>query len=65
MKFNINKILLIVILILCSLQNFQALESKIELQKASDLEPLIKRMKAKQFFDQHLNHHPDLFHFLV
>ena len=37
----------------------------IELQKASDLEPLIERMKARQFFDQHLNHHPDLFHFLV
>jgi threonine dehydratase len=37
----------------------------IELQHASDLEPLIKRMKAKKFFEQHLNHHPDLFHFLV
>jgi len=35
MKFNINKILLIIILILCSLQLFHALENKIELQKAS------------------------------
>jgi threonine dehydratase len=37
----------------------------IELKDANHLAPLIARMKAKKFFEQHLNHHPDLFHFLV
>lgn len=37
----------------------------IELKNAKDLQPLIERMKTKHFFEQHLNHHPDLFHFLV
>jgi threonine dehydratase len=37
----------------------------IELKNPDDLNPLIERMKEKKFFEQHLNHHPDLFHFLV
>ncbi|BDS11934.1 threonine ammonia-lyase IlvA [Aureispira anguillae] len=37
----------------------------IELKNKIDLAPLVERMKTKKFFGQYLNHHPDLFHFLV
>lgn len=37
----------------------------LELKSANDLEPLIKRMKDKNFFGDYLNDKPDLFQFLV
>ena len=37
----------------------------IELKKKDDLEPLIARMKSKNFFGEYLNEKPDLFLFLV
>lgn len=37
----------------------------IELKSAEDLEPLIKRMKANNFFGDYLNNKPDLFQYLV
>ncbi|NQY05491.1 MAG: threonine ammonia-lyase IlvA [Flavobacteriaceae bacterium] len=37
----------------------------VELKKSEDLEPLIKRMKEKQFFGEYLNNKPDLFQFLI
>ncbi len=37
----------------------------IELKNAQDLNPLIERMKAKNFFGDYLNNKPDLFQFLV
>lgn len=37
----------------------------IELQHPSDLKPLIKRMKANNFFGDYLNDKPDLFQYLV
>ena len=37
----------------------------IELQQASDLTPLIQRMKKKNFYGDYLNHKPDLFQFLI
>ncbi len=37
----------------------------IELKSASDLEPLIQRMKANNFYGQYLNDKPDLFQYLV
>lgn len=37
----------------------------IELKHASDLSPLIQRMKTKNFYGDYLNHKPDLFQFLV
>ena len=37
----------------------------IELKHASDLAPLIQRMKTKNFYGDYLNHKPDLFQFLV
>jgi len=37
----------------------------LELQSASDLEPLIKRMKESNFFGDYLNDKQDLFQFLV
>ena len=35
------------------------------LKQSSDLEPLIQRMKEKNFFGDYLNPKPDLFQFLV
>jgi len=37
----------------------------IELKKEKDLEPLIARMKARNFFGDYINDKPDLFDFLV
>jgi threonine dehydratase len=37
----------------------------LELKSANDLEPLIHRMKEKNFFGDYLNDKPDLFQFLV
>lgn len=37
----------------------------IQLKSASDLEPLVKRMKALKFYGDYLNDKPDLFQFLV
>jgi len=37
----------------------------LELKSANDLEPLIDRMKEKNFFGDYLNDKPDLFQFLV
>jgi threonine dehydratase len=37
----------------------------IQLKSASDLEPLIAKMKAQNFFGDYLNDKPDLFQFLV
>lgn len=37
----------------------------IELKSAEDLKPLIKRMKANNFFGDYLNDKPDLFQYLV
>ncbi len=37
----------------------------IELKSASDLEPLIQRMKTNNFYGQYLNNKPDLFQYLV
>lgn len=37
----------------------------IELKSEEDLEPLIKRMKERNFFGDYLNNKPDLFQFLV
>lgn len=37
----------------------------IELKSADDLEPLISKMKARNFFGDYLNNKPDLFQFLV
>ncbi|KAB5491829.1 threonine ammonia-lyase [Flagellimonas hadalis] len=37
----------------------------IELKSADDLEPLIQRMKANNFFGDYLNDKPDLFQYLV
>ena len=37
----------------------------IELKSAADLEPLITKMKARNFFGDYLNNKPDLFQFLV
>ncbi|PWG04520.1 threonine ammonia-lyase IlvA [Polaribacter aquimarinus] len=37
----------------------------LELQSSEDLKPLIKRMKANNFFGDYLNDKPDLFQFLV
>ncbi|MDD7915696.1 threonine ammonia-lyase IlvA [Polaribacter ponticola] len=37
----------------------------LELKSSEDLEPLIKRMKANNFFGDYLNDKPDLFQFLV
>ncbi len=37
----------------------------LELTSSKDLEPLIKRMKANNFFGDYLNDKPDLFQFLV
>jgi uncharacterized protein YxeA len=46
MKFNINKILVIIILILCSMQSFHTLESKIELQN-ENAKTAIKNAKTE------------------
>ena len=37
----------------------------IEIKHKSDFEPLIKRMKDKDFFGEYLNEKPDLFQFLI
>ncbi|WP_027137693.1 threonine ammonia-lyase IlvA [Gaetbulibacter saemankumensis] len=37
----------------------------IQLKSSDDLEPLINRMKSKNFFGDYLNNKPDLFQFLV
>jgi threonine dehydratase len=37
----------------------------IQLKSASDLEPLVERMKAHKFYGDYLNDKPDLFQFLV
>ncbi len=37
----------------------------VELKRESDLEPLIERMKARNFYGDYLNNKPDLFQFLV
>jgi threonine dehydratase len=37
----------------------------IEIKSKSDFEPLIKRMKDKDFFGEYLNEKPDLFQFLI
>jgi threonine dehydratase len=37
----------------------------IELKSSEDLEPLIQRMKANNFFGDYLNDKPDLFRYLV
>ncbi|MEW2922190.1 threonine ammonia-lyase [Muricauda sp. ANG21] len=37
----------------------------IELKSSADLEPLIQRMKANNFFGDYLNNKPDLFQYLV
>ncbi len=37
----------------------------IEIQRKEDLTPLIKRMKAQNFFGEYLNDKPDLFQFLI
>ncbi|MCF8714246.1 threonine ammonia-lyase IlvA [Joostella atrarenae] len=37
----------------------------IELKSEADLEPLIARMKSKNFFGEYLNNKPDLFQYLV
>ncbi|MBT8252798.1 MAG: threonine dehydratase, partial [Bacteroidia bacterium] len=37
----------------------------IELKKASDLEPLITKMKLHHFYGDYLNDKPDLFQFLI
>ncbi|MCL4131068.1 UNVERIFIED_CONTAM: hypothetical protein GTU68_064261, partial [Idotea baltica] len=37
----------------------------IELKNEEDLEPLIKRMKARNFYGDYINNKPDLFDFLV
>lgn len=37
----------------------------IELQDPADFQPLVLRMKAKNFYGQYLNDNPDLFQFLV
>jgi threonine dehydratase len=37
----------------------------IELKKSSDLEPLIKRMKERNFYGEYLNDKPNLFEYLI
>ena len=37
----------------------------IEIEKPEDLQPLIDRMKSKQFFGEYLNDKPNLFEFLI
>lgn len=37
----------------------------VELKKPEDFEPLVQRMKEKNFFGHYLNNNPDLFQFLV
>ena len=37
----------------------------VQLKKSADLDPLIERMKAKNFFGEYINSKPDLFQFLV
>ncbi len=37
----------------------------IELQSKDDLEPLIKKMKDKNFFGEYLNKKPDLFSYII
>ena len=37
----------------------------IELREQTDFDPLVKRMKDRNFFGQYLNNSPDLFQYLV
>jgi threonine dehydratase len=37
----------------------------IELKRKEDFEPLLKRMKEKQFFGEYLNDNEELFNYLV
>jgi threonine dehydratase len=37
----------------------------IELQSKEDLDPLIEKMKAKNFFGEYINKKPDLFSYII
>ncbi len=37
----------------------------IELKEAADFEPLLARMKNRNFYGEYLNNQPDLFQFLI